>query len=102
MVALGGRHPLDPMALDTGTLALFVGFAAAVQDRLAADGFGDLRCSHGYLFRHLVGAEPTVGALAERLGMTQQGASKAAAELERLGYAERSPPRVTRGSASYG
>jgi DNA-binding MarR family transcriptional regulator len=85
--------PLAPLDLDTGTLALFVGFAAAddVQNRLAAEGFGDLRFSHGYVFQHLVEAEPTVGELAERLGMTQQGASKAVAELERLGYTERVP-----------
>ncbi|MGI3199227.1 MarR family winged helix-turn-helix transcriptional regulator [Streptomyces sp. GLT-R25] len=34
---------------------------------------------------------PTIGELGEKLDMTQQGASKAVAELERLGYAERLP-----------
>ncbi|MCI0386860.1 MarR family winged helix-turn-helix transcriptional regulator [Streptomyces sp. CNQ085] len=83
----------DPHDLDTGTLALFAGLAAAsaVQDEVAARGFPDLRMSHGYVFQHLVHARPTIGDLAEKLDMTQQGASKAVAELERLGYAERLP-----------
>ncbi|PIM70061.1 transcriptional regulator [Streptomyces sp. JV178] len=87
------QQPLDPHDLDTGTLALFVGLAAAstVQDELAALGFPDLRMSHGYVFQHLLHDRPTIGDLAEKLDMTQQGASKAVAELERLGYAERLP-----------
>ncbi|MFB4284697.1 MULTISPECIES: MarR family winged helix-turn-helix transcriptional regulator [unclassified Nonomuraea] len=78
--------------LDTGTLALFVGFAAAevVQQSLADQGFAGLRFSHGYVFQHLVGGGgPTVGELAPKLGVTQQAASKTVAELERLGYVER-------------
>ncbi|MEU6082739.1 MarR family winged helix-turn-helix transcriptional regulator [Streptomyces sp. NPDC047108] len=87
------REDVEPRELDTGTLALFVGHAAAaaVQDELSARGFGDLRFSHGYVFQHLIDGQPTVGELAERLEMTQQGASKAVAELERLGYVERVP-----------
>ncbi|MFD3454357.1 MarR family winged helix-turn-helix transcriptional regulator [Streptomyces sp. NPDC058691] len=86
-------EPPEPLGLDTGTLALFAGSAAAdaVQAELAAQGFGDLRTSHGYVFQHLVHGQPTVGDLAAKLGMTQQGASKAVVELERLGYAERVP-----------
>lgn len=86
-------NPVDPRQLDTGTLALFVGQAAAglVQDSLADQGFGDLRLSHGYVFQQLIDDEPTVGDLATRLAMTQQGASKAVAELEHLGYCERAP-----------
>ncbi|GAB2485626.1 MarR family winged helix-turn-helix transcriptional regulator [Nocardiopsis aegyptia] len=85
--------PLDPDDLDTGTLALFVGSAAAsaVQDHLTACGFDGLRMSHGYLFQHLIDGSPTIRDLAAALDMTQQGASKAVAELERLGYAERRP-----------
>jgi hypothetical protein len=66
---------VDPLQLDTGTLALFVGQAAAalVQGQLAALGFSDLRFSHGYLFQHPVDGEPTVGERAAQLGMTQQG-----------------------------
>ena len=84
---------LDPQQLDTGTLALFVGQAAAalIQEQLAGQGFGDLRFSHGYVFQHLIDGEPTIGELATQLAITQQGASKAVAELERLGYCERAP-----------
>ncbi|MCD0483682.1 MarR family winged helix-turn-helix transcriptional regulator [Streptacidiphilus sp. ASG 303] len=88
-----------PADLDTGTLSLLAGFAAAdlVQAALAREGFGDLRFSHGYVFQQLVAADPTVGDLAAALGMTQQGASKAVAELEGLGYTERVPdPRDAR------
>jgi DNA-binding MarR family transcriptional regulator len=84
---------MEPEDLDTGTLALFVGFAAAthVQEVLARAGHPDLRFSHGYVFQHLIEDQPTVGELASRLAMTQQGASKAVAELERFGYTERVP-----------
>ena len=42
------------------------------------------------MFQHLVPGPLPVGALARRMGVSQQAASKAAAELERLGYLERS------------
>jgi DNA-binding MarR family transcriptional regulator len=93
-------QPVLPGDLDTGTLALFVGFAAAavVQESLEAQGFSGLRFSHGYVFQHLVGdTGPTVGDLAPKLGVTQQAASKTVAELERLGYVERlADPRDAR------
>jgi DNA-binding MarR family transcriptional regulator len=63
----------------------------AVLDRLAAQGHEGVRVSHGYVVQRLLGGEPTVGELAEALGMTQQGASKQVLDLERLGYAERVP-----------
>ncbi|KAB2352295.1 MarR family winged helix-turn-helix transcriptional regulator [Actinomadura rudentiformis] len=79
------------MELDTGSLAIFVGFAAAdrVQAVLDAAGHGDLRFSHGYVFQHLIEGAPTIGELAESLGVTQQAASKAVTELDGLGYTER-------------
>ncbi|QPP07711.1 MarR family transcriptional regulator [Streptomyces bathyalis] len=87
------RESVDPSSLDLGSLALFVGFAAtsAIQADLASMGFGDLRMSHGYVFQHLIDARPTVSDLSAKLDMTQQGASKVVAELERLGYVERLP-----------
>ncbi|MER8220741.1 MarR family transcriptional regulator [Streptomyces sp. NPDC094143] len=49
------------------------------------------------MFQHLIDAQPTVSDLAAKLDMTQQGASKVVAELERLGYVERLPsPRDAR------
>jgi DNA-binding MarR family transcriptional regulator len=60
-----------------------------VIERLAARGFAGVRVSHGYVVQRLLGAEPTISALATSLGMTQQGASKQVLDLERLGYVER-------------
>ena len=73
---------------------------AFVLAELRANGFEDTRTSHGYVFQHLVSGSPTVSELAGKLGITQQGASKTVAELERFGYVHRVPDhldaRVTR------
>jgi DNA-binding MarR family transcriptional regulator len=71
------------------TTALSAHFHARVRDALAAAGHPDLRDSHGYVFQHLIGGPAAIGVLAAALGMTQQGASKAVIELERLGYVVR-------------
>jgi DNA-binding MarR family transcriptional regulator len=75
-------------------LSSYVGIVAPavnelVIERLAACGFDGVKASHGYVVQRLLGAEPTISALATSLGMTQQGASKQVLDLERLGYAER-------------
>jgi DNA-binding MarR family transcriptional regulator len=82
---------VDPAQLDVGYLAMFVGqaFADAVLAALAAAGHPELRFSHGFVIQHLIDADRTIGELAERMRVTQQGASKAVAELEALGYFER-------------
>jgi DNA-binding MarR family transcriptional regulator len=76
---------------DLPLAALFAGWAMAdeVQRRLAADGMEDLRFADGFVFQHLVGGPLPIGALAERLGVSQQAASKTVADLERRGYAAR-------------
>jgi DNA-binding MarR family transcriptional regulator len=53
-------------------------------------GCTDLRISHGFVVQHVVEGPVRIGELAERMGVTQQAASKAVAELEALGYLERS------------
>lgn len=82
---------VEPSALDLGHLALFVGFGVAerIQKELERAGFRGLTFSHGFLFQHLIVEARTVGELAALLGVTQQAASKAVAELERRGYVER-------------
>jgi DNA-binding MarR family transcriptional regulator len=82
---------IDPDQLDLVLVALFAGLALneRVTERIHAAGFPDLRFSHGFVFQHLVPGPLPVGELARRMGVTQQAASKAAAELERLGYVER-------------
>jgi DNA-binding MarR family transcriptional regulator len=84
---------VDPAALDLGHLATFVGHAYEehVQAALDAAGLTGLRHAHGYVFQHLLAAEPTMGELAARMEVTQQAASKVTAELAELGYVERVP-----------
>jgi DNA-binding MarR family transcriptional regulator len=62
-----------------------------VQRRVAEASFGDLRPSHGHVFQHLQGGPITISGLAERLGVTHQGASKVVIELEDFGYLVRQP-----------
>jgi DNA-binding MarR family transcriptional regulator len=82
---------LDPADFDLATLAALAGEAANrhLLDRLRAAGFDGIRISHGYVIQRLVDDEPTVGELAEQLGVTQQAVSKSVAELESLGYVTR-------------
>jgi DNA-binding MarR family transcriptional regulator len=79
------------MVVDITLASLFAGWAMAdeLQRRLAADGFDDVRFADGFVFQHLVDGPVTIGALAERLEVTQQAASKSVADLERRGYVAR-------------
>jgi DNA-binding MarR family transcriptional regulator len=79
------------MDIDLSLASLFAGWAMAdaIQQRLAADGHADLRFADGFVFQHLVDGPVTIGALAERLGVTQQAASKTVTDLERRGYVQR-------------
>jgi len=52
-------------------------------------GHRGVKASHGYVIQRLIEEEPTIGALAASLGMTQQGASKQVNDLESLGIVER-------------
>ena len=72
-------------------MSLFAGWALAdeLQRRLADQGFEDVRFGDGVVFQHLVEGPLGIGALGSRLGVTQQAASKAVADLERRGYVER-------------
>jgi DNA-binding MarR family transcriptional regulator len=91
----------DPQ-LDLATLAFIAGSAAneVLLRRIRDAGHPGLRISHGYVFQRLIAGQPTVGELAASLGVTQQAASKAARELEDLGYVDRyadaADGRVTR------
>jgi DNA-binding MarR family transcriptional regulator len=81
------------MVVDLSLSSLFAGWAMAdeIQRRLAADGLADLRFADGFAFQHLVEGPLTIGALADRLEVTQQAASKSVADLERRGYVARTP-----------
>ena len=82
--------PVDLGSLDLGYLGQFVGQRVneLVLEKLADEGFGDLRVSHGYVVQHLIGGPRTITELANLLGVTQQAASKSIAELLELGYVE--------------
>jgi DNA-binding MarR family transcriptional regulator len=79
--------------VDLSLASLFAGWAMAdeLQRRLGADGFADVRFADGFVFQHLVEEPVTIGALADRLAVTQQAVSKSVADLERRGYVERRP-----------
>lgn len=80
---------LEDLDLSLAALLAGLAMAEAVEQRVADAGFDDARFSHGFVFAHLLREPMTVGALAQAMGVTQQRASKAAAELEELGYVRR-------------
>jgi DNA-binding MarR family transcriptional regulator len=82
---------MEPADIDLPTLTALAGGGVVrwVLGQLDEEGLSGVKPSHGYVIQRLVDGEPTIGALAEALGMTQQGASKQVADLERLGYVER-------------
>lgn len=63
--------------------------AEAMMDDLAAAGLGEVREADGFVFQHLQDGPVTVTELGRRLGITQQGASKAVSDLERRGLVAR-------------
>ncbi|MEU4197545.1 MarR family transcriptional regulator [Kribbella sp. NPDC026611] len=79
------------MELDLSLVSLFAGWALAdeVQRRLTLEGFGDARFADGVVFQHLVGGPVTITTLAEKLGVTQQSASKTVADLQTRRYVAR-------------
>jgi DNA-binding MarR family transcriptional regulator len=81
----------DPAEADLSLASLFTGWALAdeIQRRLGADGFEDARFADGVVFQHLVSGPVTISTLAERLGVTQQAASKSVVDLEKRGYLSR-------------
>lgn len=82
---------MEPEDIDLPTLTALAGGGVVrwLLGQLDGEGLPGVKPSHGYVIQRLVDAEPTIGALAEALGMSQQGASKQVADLERLGYVER-------------
>jgi DNA-binding MarR family transcriptional regulator len=83
----------DPADADLSLASLFAGWALAdeLQRRLADEGFADSRFADGVVFQHLVAGPVTISTLAEKLGVTQQAASKSVADLWTRGYVSRRP-----------
>jgi DNA-binding MarR family transcriptional regulator len=84
---------LRPAELELSLLAMFAGWAMAgeLQRRLADDGLGELRFNDGVVIQHVLAGPLSITALAERMGVTQQAASKTVADLERRGLLTRRP-----------
>ena len=82
---------VQPTDLDLPVLISLTGpvVSQLVLDRIRDAGHRGVRASHGYVIQRLVEGEPTIGALADSLGMTQQGASKQVNDLESLGFVKR-------------
>jgi DNA-binding MarR family transcriptional regulator len=93
MVVWFGGMEFDPADADLSLASLFTGWALAdeVQRRLVTEGFADTRFADGVVFQHLVGGPVTISTLADRLGVTQQAASKSVVDLEKRGYLSREP-----------
>ncbi|MFJ9786178.1 MarR family winged helix-turn-helix transcriptional regulator [Amycolatopsis sp. NPDC101161] len=84
---------VHPSTLDLSLTALFAGWAMTdeIQRRLAGRGLDDLRFNDGVVIQHVLAAPLSITAVAERMGVTQQAASKAVADLERRGLLSREP-----------
>lgn len=82
--------PISADDLDTATLLSLAGSLVerAVVEAVRARGYEVTR-AHGYVFQRLLAGDQTITALAADLRITQQGASKHVAELERLGLVSR-------------
>jgi DNA-binding MarR family transcriptional regulator len=74
-------------SLDLSLLSLFAGWAmtSAVQSRLASSGFPEVRFNDGVVIQHLLIEPLSVSGLGQRMGVTQQAASKAVADMCRRG-----------------
>ena len=65
--------------------------ARELHSRLADTGFGEVRPSHGCVFRWIEPDGSRLTTFAERSGFTKQAVGEAVSDLERLGYVERRP-----------
>lgn len=54
-------------------------------------GFSDVRESHGFVLQHFIESDRGITELARRMEVTQQAASKAVAEIVRIGLLEEAP-----------
>lgn len=86
---------MEPAALGDDVVLLIEACSAAFSDRVLAEvraAVGeDVRVADGYVFQHLMGDGIRVTELAERLGVTQQAASKQVADLAARGLVDREP-----------
>ena len=60
-----------------------------MHERLAAEGFDDLRPAYGYVLNAAAGNDVTASGIGAILGMTKQGAAKLLSEMAAAGYVTR-------------
>lgn len=88
-----GESAADPAPVDDDIVLLLAACAGWANDRVLAGVRGesgsDISFRDGYVFQHLIPGPLSITALADRLAVTQQAASKTVADLERRGLVER-------------
>lgn len=88
------------MADEPDLAILLVAANRCLEDRLVAAvrqaGARDMRPAFGFIIRAVAAEEPTVGRLAELLGVSRQAASKVSDEMVRRGYLLRARDRADR------
>ena len=62
---------------------------AELHDRLADEGFAEIRPGHGCVFRFIEPDGSRLTDLADRAGLTKQAVGEVVSDLERLGHVER-------------
>jgi DNA-binding MarR family transcriptional regulator len=79
------------LSVDFGILLglAYQNFVDELRAHLASQGYGDVGKVYGYVFRALEADSLHLRPLAERLGMTDQGASKIINEMQERGYVMR-------------
>jgi DNA-binding MarR family transcriptional regulator len=75
------------------------GFLDELFERLAAEGFDDLRPAYSPVFQHIERGGTRIGVLAERAHMTNQSMGYLVDALERRGYVQRQPDPADRRAA---
>lgn len=81
----------NPASVGYAVLRLATQVVDAVQDGVAARGYGDLRPSHGFALARISRGAATVVDVAAELGVTKQAASQLVASLVERGYVVRAP-----------
>jgi DNA-binding MarR family transcriptional regulator len=84
------NEPVILRQLELPYLGFFLGLRVneLVMEQTWRAGFRGVRESHGYVIQHLIESDCTITELGRRMKVTQQAASKMAAELIHLGLAE--------------
>jgi DNA-binding MarR family transcriptional regulator len=77
--------------LELSYASLFAGWVmgAELHRRMVTEGLAELRFSDGVVFQHVLAGPLSITELAGRMGVTQQAASKAVAQMEGRGLVER-------------